>query len=503
MLIVAIIAGIFVPIFLVFYSQNKPRIRFTLSDQLRIGQAKDEKIWQLITVRNSGKVVSKNIQLKIQSKIVNYQISKNSEADKPNVFDTSDSFELLYPELPVGGSFELTFATDKKYQIGLEDISVSHSTGEGAEAFSESNFKSLLSNLPIIFGGIIYLIIGFLMLAWASLDNNASMYPVEKVLKKTKPFYITHNKWLDCRQNAIKKVVSLDSPWKDIILLKSYQILDDEPPSYLSKEEWKNLTAEAISKIQDSFKEHIGQAAYYTEQFLPILRIKQPKNMPDTIWSKIQQEVNNTYFKMMTSKASFSSMESLQQLLTEEKPEEVHSKTWQKYLSEVKDIYFEKIEKELEYSNEPYIFIEQQNLKVLSSNKAGKLKEKAYRLQLKLLPDLQAINNAKAFLENPKPEWLKEEDYSRCKEMAANTISAKNTEEEYKEKLSSVKAREKELSTKIQKVTSQLEIINQAINEPNALERIEEHSNSFAPGNFENLKKIATLNKQLKDASKK
>ena len=62
---------------------------------------------------------------------------------------------------------------------------------------------------------------------------------------------------------------------------------------------------------------------------------------------------------------------------------------------------------------------------------------------------------------------------------------------------------QKELSKKIEKVTLQLEIINQELRDPTVLERIEEYNNPFAPGNFTNLKKIAELIKKTEKISYK
>jgi len=498
MLIVAIIAGIGVPVILYLHGRTKPQILFTLSDQLRIGQAESGKTWQQITVRNSGRAVAKKIQVKIGTKILEHQIDQHSEADKPDVFDRSDSFELVYPELPTNGTFKLTFATTGSDQIGLENISVSHSTGKGIEAFSRVRFKNLLPILPIIFFGILYLVAASLTWGWSNLDTNASMYPVEKVLKKNKPFYITQAKWLYCRKQALREVLSSEHGYEDITLSKSYQILKDDPPTYLSPEEWRKLKTEAESKVQKNFNYRTMLFYDNMEGLLALLKIDRPENILETTWLKIQKEINDYFLKRMLEKASHRSIEELQQLLKSEKPVELNSEVWQAYTLNVKNKYFEKIESELKYSSEPCILIDKQDLTLLPFEKADELKQKAYELNLKRLPDLRVLSNAKAFLKIPKPGWLKEEDYAEYKETAEKTISAEKIQEEYSEKLKSITAKENELSTKIKQVTSQLEIINQVLNDPDALERIEDYSNSFAPGNFKNLKRIATLNKQQK-----
>lgn len=502
MLIVAIIAGIGLPTIFYVRSQTKPDIRFTLSDPLRIGQAELGKIWQQITVKNSGKVVAKNIQIKLKAKIDEHQIDKHSEADNPKVFNRKDSFELVYPELPVDGTFKLTFATDDSDQVKLDSISVLHSEGKGIEAFSEDSFKNLLPGLIYLLMAFAFVVAMILTLAWSNIDSNARIYPEEKVLKKSKPFYITEGQWLSSREKALTNVISYHCDNEDIVLSKSYQILRDEPPSYLSPEEWGKLKAQTTSNVEKSFNTQSEIAKYYVEQFLPLLRIERPKNMPETTWIKIQQTINESYLKAMAREASSNSIEKLQQLLKAGKPKEVNTEIWQALLLKIEDIYFDTIERGLRYSDEPCMFIEQQDLKILSPEKANTLKQQAYKLKLKTLPDLRVVKHADAFLKNSKPVWLKEDDYADYKETAEKTVDINKIKEEYTEKQDSVKTKEGELSTKIKKVTSQLEIINQAINESDALDRIEDYSNSFAPGNFKNLKEIATLSKQLKKAKK-
>ena len=171
-LIVAIIAGIGLPALFYIHGRTKPDIRFTLSDPLRIGQSETGRIWQQITVKNSGKAVAKGIQIKIESRIDDRRIDKHSEAAEFEVFEKNDRFELVYPELPVGGTFKLTFATNDSNQVKLDGISVSHSTGLGVEAFSERGYKSVLLNLLSVLLPIVWFVIILLTIRWANLDDN-------------------------------------------------------------------------------------------------------------------------------------------------------------------------------------------------------------------------------------------------------------------------------------------------------------------------------------------
>jgi hypothetical protein len=67
------------------------------------------------------------------------------------------------------------------------------------------------------------------------------------------------------------------------------------------------------------------------------------------------------------------------------------------------------------------------------------------------------------------------------------------------QKASELKALESELKTKREKVERQLQLIHNVLADPSAIDRVEDHDDTFARGNLDNLKRLAQAASQLPD----
>jgi len=301
------IGVIVVPFVIWRINQNKPDVRFTLSDPIQLGQVDGGKIWQQIEVRNQGNVETKDIQIKINVQISTYEISKNSEADKPEVFLSADSFELLYPTLPPGGSFTLTLGATKS-KVELANISVLHNKGRGVEAFSrKSFFAEFIGFAVLILAALFFFITGFRSILVDNLEHNSDYYPIESILKKEKPFYVNEKKWLQLREAAIGNIFpSTDKYTDDTSTIKSYRLLCDERQSYLSDDEWIKLCKAAEESVIENLLRRI-QFARESDKLLPVVQLKRPKNMSEITWMDFQKEANKHFLELMQLKVDWAS----------------------------------------------------------------------------------------------------------------------------------------------------------------------------------------------------
>lgn len=492
-IIIAIIGSIIIPLFIWWSNQNKPDIRFTLSDPIRIGQGEGGKIWQQMEVRNNGNIEAKDIQVKINNQIESYELSKNSEADKPDIYSSPKMFELRYPVLPPGGLFALTLASTKS-RIIITDISILHSSGQGVEAFSK---RSLISTLgPVVFlltmlyyfGSIIYLYFVY------RIEHHMQFSP-EILLKRRKPFYLNEEKWNQLRKDAIENVFRYSEEYQETSTTKSYRILCEDRPSYLNIDEWNELLKNAREKVVRNIKTRI-QDSYDPSKLLLVLKLKRPAYMLESTWMALQKEANDRFLTLKQRELTWAHYEKLPALLNEKIHEGVEVDTWEKYLESVEEKYVANIERELRICEDPIEFLEQQNLSHISEEEVSDLKNEAYYRAIQKLLDIHEPSVAKRFLNGTKPKWMKEADYNKYRSIAQKTLDSEILINKYVEKSDLIDKKEAELSKTINQITAQLSIINNVLNDPETIDRVEEYNNPFAPGNFENLKKVCEFLKK-------
>ena len=89
-----------------------------------------------------------------------------------------------------------------------------------------------------------------------------------------------------------------------------------------------------------------------------------------------------------------------------------------------------------------------------------------------------------------KPEILDDDDWQKLQLLERDIVKAKR---EIDVMLRRNTINSKRISDIKNKLTLQLRIINEVLNDPTAVGRIENYNNVFATGNFENLKKVASL----------
>jgi hypothetical protein len=329
-LIVAIIGTIVIPLTIWWLNQSKPDIRFTLSDPIRIGQGEGGKIWQQMEVRNNGNIEAKDIQVKINAQVASYELSKNSEADKPEVFSSPDGFELRYPALPPGGLFAITLGSTKS-RINIRDISILHNMGRGVEAFSKKSLiSSVLAPMGFMLAMLFYLVLSGYFSLVEQLESRGRRSP-EIFLKRQKPFYLSEEKWSQLRKESIDNVFRYSEEYQETSTTKSYRILCEDRPSYLSVDEWNELLKNAREKVARNITTRIRDS-YDPTQLLLILKLKRPAYMLESTWLALQKEANERFLTLKLREFIMVDFEKLPTLLNEKMPEGVDEDTGEKCL---------------------------------------------------------------------------------------------------------------------------------------------------------------------------
>lgn len=494
---------------------------------------------QLIEVRNAGDKKATNVKVKIKNKVLDNKIIKNSEADKINVFDNKDAFELDYKELPVSGSFKLTIVT-KGEGISQNEIEVSHSDGKAKNALEtpQTSFVMIFQWFVIV----LYLLLILREFFTKSLQIKARYNEQEQILKRSKPFYLLNTTWQLFRKEALNNFFhsyNFVNTSSDIQNSKPYKILSAEKPEYLSIDEWNQLKDNAIKNLKNEII-MLSNASYLDEtMIIHLLKLERPISFPLTDWEDLMAKINKNYITMQKSKLEGLSPHDLKTYIPI-KPLEIQQSCWDEYFSYYKAFYYKELIYAISQADKPLELLKEHDLSFLEPYRQSLLKTMAQNIELIHLPNLLNFKEANEFLEKETENRDKYRYYSALKNIAEQTIKLENQVKDYDsliETTSNIVKGNKIPSNKpknidnsiwydleriyssiqyiqnneerfkeieegakplFEKAEKQLEIIHLALTDPSALNRIEEYSNVFAPGNFENLKKVVEVHTYLK-----
>ncbi|MBI4849633.1 MAG: hypothetical protein HY808_13870 [Nitrospirae bacterium] len=500
-----LLASIVVLIFGYYFNLEKADIRYTLSERIPISflDGNNKGSVQQLEIKNVGNAEARNVLIVIKGEITNYQLEKYSQADEVKEFKKDNSLEIAYLSLPPQGSLKLIL---KSVGMSIQkwDISIKHSKGIGTEALAQQGMSTstILTGSVLIFYILLFTFFG---IRWRIDDFvRDSNYNPDKILKRTKPYFISDKKWNHIRKESIKQKIDKET-YRMVGSVDesiSYILLSNDKPEYLDDEEWNVVLKKASEKLYDLLLgQIIADYSHYT--ISKVINIPFPKNLPERLQSEIKEKLNKLYFK--------------------------------------------KLSEDLEYTSAPVKFIEDQRLNVLTDNDINKLKKQAYDLEFKKLPNVFDPREAKIFLDNGRPKWITDDDYELMESRASmsieldslkqkyiylfttlkNIINQRSLEskkpdviseeewnklveiekdirilsEENRKKDIELSAEKNNVQSLKEKIERQLNIIHEFLNDPSVINRIEEYNNVFAPGNFENLQRLASTINNLKSSN--
>lgn len=169
-------------------------VRYTLSENIPINvsnQSSSENVQQLV-IKNLGNTKAENIVIDIQGKVTNYNVIKYSENDKEQNYSKSDGgIQLIYPELPPQGSFNVVIKSEGK-GINIGDVTIKHSKGKAVEALSNDREKTSPLWIVFIFGVYAICLLFYMKIIFTESWERKSIqkYYFTKVLSKKDHLFI-------------------------------------------------------------------------------------------------------------------------------------------------------------------------------------------------------------------------------------------------------------------------------------------------------------------------
>jgi len=443
-----------------FIFNDKVELRYVVSDRIPtnffVGN-ESESIQQL-ELMNTGDIELNRVIIKIKANIKEYKIQKIASSDSVIVTKNNGLLEIIYPQIPPDGNIKIII---KSVGDGVNsgDLEIKHSKGSAKPALESNNTTNYLYYGLMLFYFIL-IIYGIRKTLIDSIAFDVYYLPYDKILKKSKPWYIPTNEWEKFRIDSMKYIFNYDNT-SNIANSLCYQILDLEKQKSISDEEWIQLKLVAQKRLLNSISEDVNKG--YRWKVEEYLSLKQPKNIDENVWAEIKSLISKAYISTQILKVdNYTSDAEILELLKEKKPQIVSEQNWEKYQS-----FLLKLEKVRRQTVENKILQE----------------------QLKLLIYGEELNE--------KPDELSIEKWNKIKKIETEIfIKSEKTGEELSE-IKQIRSTTIPLMTKLEK---QLKIINEVLTDPTAIDRIEDYENPFSIGNFENLKLIAKLTTEITKA---
>ncbi len=265
--------------------------------------------------------------------------------------------------------------------------------------------------------------------------------------------------------------------------------------------------------------------------------IKKPLHFPENQWKEITEEINKNYIvSKQLNELIYISSEGIIKELNAGMPDGMSPIHWENYKEYLLKIYYQIIHFEILRKREPFVFLREVDLSILTREKQNSLNDLAYKIQLANFEDISSSYDAEKFLNGAKPEWMNSEDLAKFVKKAEKYTDLEKSINRYhsllealhnisnkiplNEKPATIKDKEwndiTELESKVSaiaikieedkaelqiskeetqhlknKILRQLEIVNGILTDHNSIDRIEPYDNPFSKGNFENLQKLS------------
>jgi hypothetical protein len=543
--IIALVIGLIIAYFGFALNKEFVDLRYTLSEKIptKLIETSTAETVQQLVVKNNGNIPATRIQITIDGLIEDHDILKNSLSDIVEEHNPKGHFEAIYPSLPPGGQFSYILKTSGG-GITKDNLEIKHNKGKAREALA-SDSQSIYSKIGIsVFFSAIFIFYIILIvfqgrsMAIDHLESSGTYTNYYDYLNKKKPIYVSQEKWDSIRrkyiEGKIKAQYLLDCI--NIEVEENYKILNQDKPKYLTENEWELLKENASKSLEDQLSYSIKTSSTFTN-IKKYFTLKKPKHFPENKWNEIIKEANENFITVQKLKKFFYlSTKDIIKELEVGIPTGMLPTFRDEYKESLRDRYYEIVYREILREFNSLKYLEEIDLSVLSKDKQESLKDLAYRIQLLRVDDISSLYNAEKFIKNDKPEWIKQDDLEKLEEKAKAYVALeksirKNESlskaldnivnltplkdrpgaldtnewervieleskiattaikiEEDKSKLESEKQKTKNLKAKILK---QLIIIDDVLNDPESINKIEDYDNPFSEGNFTNLQKVS------------
>lgn len=518
-----------------YVNRKSPELRYQLSSPIPIGGTEPKNVQQL-EIANVGNAIAQKVQIQVRKKIVDLQVIKDSEADTYKQFARGDGVELVYDSLPPGRTVKVIF-TLAATTLEAADVTIRHQEGEARPALSSAAtpWYTIILYLFLLISGTFYL--------WSSFRNSMldllaarSRYSALDVLKKSQPIYIKNDEWKTIRSEAASHAFDKPPSYGELTEWNGYRFLNSDRPSYLTEDEWQELTKVLRSWMDEAVNARLNQAQrlHDTEAIRLLFQVKRPLAVPESFWLDVQKHRSDAYVKTSLDKVLLCDRSNLSKALKEQRPIEVSENDWNAYITKVRMLYLVEV---IAADKTESPFTIEDGGPAVEDLQTYRVRRALHRMRMATIPEVNTLGGAQTFLESARPVWMDGSDYDRLKMQAEQTLALERDRKCYRgyqrildailmggafpqekpeevpeadwKRLSEINdavittaranlkeaqelsAKETELAAQRSRVLRQLAVIDTFLKDPTVLDRLEDYEDVFAPGNFANLRELA------------
>lgn len=436
-----------------FFFDDKTELRYVISDRIPTNffDGKESESIQQLELLNTGDTELQRIIIKIKTTVLEYYIQKVAFSDSIIISKANRTLEIIYPQIPPEGNIKIIIKSAGE-GVSVNDLDIKHSKGSAKPAL-ETNNSIGFAAIGLMLLYLIFTLYGLRTTLIESVANKVNYSPYDDILKRSKPWYISLNKWKQFREDSLRNIFTRELI-TNITNTSYYQILDTERHKNISDDEWIMLKIASQKKLLNRISESVNKG--YSWKIDEFISLRRPKNIDEDVWKEIKSIISNAYVTSLILKVrDYYNQDEIVQLLKKAKPEIIDEDDWKKYQS-----FLHKFQKLNTLLTENSILRE-------------------------LFNDLIFGNELKE-----KPDKITIDDWERLKRFEKEIFEKSSQINEDLIELEDIKRETIPLKEKLER---QLKIIHEVLNDPTAIDRIEEYSNPFSTGNFENLKIIAQL----------
>lgn len=312
-----------------------------------------------------------------------------------------------------------------------------------------------------------------------------SVDEIVKILKTRKPNGLSEPTWEKLEELANKEF--FDAKTRETSLSNIVKTLKETKPPEISETCWKNI----ISHLQDRYYNYTSSQIITANDPLNIIKSCELELLKPEHREELIKKTLETKTKYVLEQAD------VEKILKETRPEEIPNHHWLQMISFLQKKYCHMIDEAISISKDPLNTITKYNLNLLQNEQQESLNKKAESMKQKLEYDtlITLFTNITHHqkIEDTKRQTLSQQNWETIKKIEEQLLRLEEDKEKYAHALEeAIKT-----SSLKQKVTNQLELINTILTDPTTINRIEHYNDTFAPGNFANLKRVAEYLKEI------
>lgn len=289
---------------------------------------------------------------------------------------------------------------------------------------------------------------------------------IAELLKSEKPWYIRKNDWPETLKDLIARAISTQiSIYSAVAGWPQYVLLNSDRPADLTQSIWEELKDIASARLLDALKLKARQASSKAEIY-DLLSLQWPIGLSETNKESAIRALSANYIEYLVTTCSTDDLVRI--LSADDKPSLISTESWERFKgkaeAEIIRLVAEKIISTVSINVES--LPEWSVISTINRYKLSTLKE----FQTKACEADEKLESARKLTERLNSL----ENEILCREAEANASEHRN----------------RQLQNKVMR---QLDVIDKLIANPSYIDRIESYDDTFAPGNWALLRKLASI----------